>query len=101
MGAAVPPVRQRCHIPGAVNVPWSRTTNDDGTVRSQEEIELIYREAGIEFGKPSIAYCRIGERSSHTWLATHELLGYRDIKHFDGSSTEYGSLVRAPIQLEF
>jgi len=84
-------------IPGAVNVPWSRTTNDDVTYKSNEEIEETYREARIDFSKPSIAYCRIGERSSHSWLAIHELLGHTNIKNYDGSWTEYRSLVRVPV----
>jgi thiosulfate/3-mercaptopyruvate sulfurtransferase len=87
------------HIPTALNVPWSKTANEDGTFKSDEEITEIYREAGLDTAKPTIAYCRIGERSSHTWFALHELLGYSDVKNYDGSWTEYGSLVGVPIEL--
>jgi thiosulfate/3-mercaptopyruvate sulfurtransferase len=87
------------HIPTALNVPWSKTANEDGTFKSDEEITTIYREAGLDTAKPTIAYCRIGERSSHTWFALHELLGYSDVKNYDGSWTEYGSLVGVPIEL--
>lgn len=87
------------HIPGAVNVPWSRTANDDGTFESNEEIAAIYEKVGIDWGSPTIAYCRIGERSSHSWFAIHELLGHTDVKNYDGSWTEYGSLVGVPIAL--
>ncbi len=87
------------HIPGASNVPWTRTTNEDGTFRSDEEIDAIYREAGLDWSKDSIAYCRIGERSSHSWFAIHELLGHKNIKNYDGSWTEYGSLVGVPIEI--
>lgn len=87
------------HIPGASNVPWSRTTNDNGTFKTDEEIDTIYREAGLDWSKDSIAYCRIGERSSHSWFAIHELLGHKNIKNYDGSWTEYGSLVGVPIEL--
>ncbi|HWN33891.1 MAG TPA: rhodanese-like domain-containing protein, partial [Pseudonocardia sp.] len=69
------------------------------TFRSDEEIAGIYREAGLDTSKATIAYCRIGERSSHTWFALHELLGHRDVKNYDGSWTEYGSLVGVPIEL--
>ncbi|MDX6232122.1 MAG: thiosulfate/3-mercaptopyruvate sulfurtransferase [Nocardioidaceae bacterium] len=87
------------HIPGASNVPWAWTTNDDGTFKSDEEIDAIYVEAGLDWSKESIAYCRIGERSSHSWFAIHELLGHKNIKNYDGSWTEYGSLVGVPIEL--
>ncbi|WP_028938367.1 sulfurtransferase [Pseudonocardia spinosispora] len=87
------------HIPTALNVPWSKTANEDGTFRSDEEIAAIYKEAGLDESKPTIAYCRIGERSSHSWFALHELLGHTDVKNYDGSWTEYGSLVGAPIEL--
>jgi len=87
------------HIPTALNVPWSKTANEDGTFRSDEEIAGIYREAGLDTSKATIAYCRIGERSSHTWFALHELLGHTDVKNYDGSWTEYGSLVGVPIEL--
>ena len=88
-----------CHIPGALNVPWTRTTNDDGTFKSDEEIEAVYRDAGFDWSKDTIAYCRIGERSSHSWFAIHELLGHKNIKNYDGSWTEYGSLVGVPIEV--
>jgi thiosulfate/3-mercaptopyruvate sulfurtransferase len=87
------------HIPGAVNVPWARTANEDGTFKTDDEISAIYEQAGISWSKPSIAYCRIGERSSHSWFAIHELLGHHNIKNYDGSWTEYGSLVGVPIEL--
>ncbi|MFE7421171.1 sulfurtransferase [Rhodococcus sp. NPDC057529] len=93
--------QRRGHIPGAVNVPWSRTVHEDGTFRSDSEIADIYIEAGIDFGKDTIAYCRIGERSSHSWFALHELLGHRNVKNYDGSWTEYGSLVGVPIESEY
>ena len=87
------------HIPSAINVPWSKTANEDGTFKSDDEIAAIYAEAGLDTSKPTIAYCRIGERSSHTWFALHELLGHSDVKNYDGSWTEYGSLVGVPIEL--
>jgi thiosulfate/3-mercaptopyruvate sulfurtransferase len=87
------------HIPGAVNVPWSRTAHEDGTFKSDEEIAQIYQDAGIDWGNDTIAYCRIGERSSHSWFALHELLGHPNIKNYDGSWTEYGSLVGVPIEI--
>jgi thiosulfate/3-mercaptopyruvate sulfurtransferase len=87
------------HIPTARNIPWSKAANDDGTFRSDEELRKLYEEAGVDLSKPTIAYCRIGERSSHTWFALHELLGLPDVKNYDGSWTEYGSLVGVPIEL--
>jgi thiosulfate/3-mercaptopyruvate sulfurtransferase len=87
------------HIPTAVNVPWSKAANEDGTFRSDEELTAIYGEAGFDGSRKTIAYCRIGERSSHTWFALHELLGHEDVKNYDGSWTEYGSLVGVPIEL--
>ena len=87
------------HIPGASNVPWARTTNEDGSFKSDEEIDTIYREAGLDWSKDIIAYCRIGERSSHSWFAIHELLDHKNIKNYDGSWTEYGSLVGVPIEV--
>ena len=87
------------HIPTARNIPWSKAANDDGTFRSDEELRALYEEAGVDLTKPTIAYCRIGERSSHTWFALHELLGLPDVKNYDGSWTEYGSLVGVPIEL--
>jgi thiosulfate/3-mercaptopyruvate sulfurtransferase len=87
------------HIPGAVNVPWSKTANEDGTFKSDADIKALYDDAGLDWGKDTIAYCRIGERSSHSWFAIHELLGQSNIKNYDGSWTEYGSLVGVPIEL--
>jgi thiosulfate/3-mercaptopyruvate sulfurtransferase len=87
------------HVPTARNIPWSKAANDDGTFRSDDELRVIYSEAGVDLSKPIIAYCRIGERSSHTWFALRELLGLSDVKNYDGSWTEYGSLVGVPIEL--
>jgi thiosulfate/3-mercaptopyruvate sulfurtransferase len=87
------------HVPTARNIPWSKAANDDGTFRSDEELRELYTEAGVDLDKSIIAYCRIGERSSHTWFAVHELLGVPDVKNYDGSWTEYGSLVGVPIEL--
>jgi thiosulfate/3-mercaptopyruvate sulfurtransferase len=86
------------HIPSAINVPWAKAANEDGTFRSDDELREIYKEAGIDESIATIAYCRIGERSSHTWFALHELLGYEDVKNYDGSWTEYGSLVGVPVE---
>ncbi|MGH3602789.1 MAG: sulfurtransferase, partial [Pseudonocardiaceae bacterium] len=85
--------------PTALNVPWSKAANEDGTFKSDDELRALYGAAGLDESKSTIAYCRIGERSSHTWFALHELLGYSDVKNYDGSWTEYGSLVGAPIEL--
>lgn len=87
------------HVPGAVNVPWSKAANEDGTFRSDDELRSLYEGAGLDFGRPTIAYCRIGERSAHTWFVLHELLGQADVRNYDGSWTEYGSLVGVPIAL--
>ncbi|WP_329377440.1 sulfurtransferase [Streptomyces sp. NBC_01351] len=87
------------HIPGAANVPWAQAANDDGTFKSADELRMLYLGRGITPDREVIAYCRIGERSSHTWFALHELLGYSDVKNYDGSWTEYGSLVGAPVAL--
>ncbi len=87
------------HIPGAINVPWSRAANEDGTFKSDEELTAIYAAAGLDDSRETIAYCRIGERSSHTWFVLQELLGHKNVKNYDGSWTEYGSLVGAPIEL--
>ncbi|MDQ4032022.1 MAG: sulfurtransferase [Actinomycetota bacterium] len=87
------------HIPTALNVPWSKAANEDGTFKSDDELRALYSAAGLDESRPTIAYCRIGERSSHTWFVLHELLGYSDVKNYDGSWTEYGSLVGAPIEL--
>ena len=88
------------HIPTAKNVPWSKAANDDGTFKADDDLRKLYAdEAGLEFGKDTIAYCRIGERSAHTWFVLHELLGQANVKNYDGSWTEYGSLVGVPIEL--
>jgi thiosulfate/3-mercaptopyruvate sulfurtransferase len=87
------------HIPTAANVPWSKAANDDGTFRSDDELKQIYSEAGVDWDKDTIAYCRIGERSSHTWFVLKELLGQENVKNYDGSWTEYGSLVGVPVTL--
>jgi len=86
------------HIPTALNVPWSKAANEDGTFKSDEELRALYAQAGLDDGRETIAYCRIGERSSHTWFALHELLGHAGVKNYDGSWTEYGSLVGVPIE---
>jgi thiosulfate/3-mercaptopyruvate sulfurtransferase len=90
------------HIPGAKNVPWSKAANEDGTFKSLEELQRLYvEEQGLDSGTETIAYCRIGERSSHTWFVLQELLGFKNVKNYDGSWTEYGSLVGVPIQKDF
>ncbi len=86
------------HIPTALNVPWSKAANEDGTFKSDDDLRALYGEAGLDTAKETIAYCRIGERSSHTWFALHELLGEQNVKNYDGSWTEYGSLVGVPIE---
>jgi thiosulfate/3-mercaptopyruvate sulfurtransferase len=87
------------HIPTAINVPWSKAANEDGTFKSDDELAKIYGEAGLDNGKDTIAYCRIGERSSHTWFVLKEILGQQNVKNYDGSWTEYGSLIGVPIAL--
>jgi thiosulfate/3-mercaptopyruvate sulfurtransferase len=88
------------HIPTAKNVPWSKAANDDGTFKPDDDLRKLYGdEAGLDFAKDTIAYCRIGERSAHTWFVLHELLGQANVKNYDGSWTEYGSLVGVPIEL--
>jgi len=86
------------HIPGAANIPWVKAANDDGTFRSADELKALYEAEGVTPDREVIAYCRIGERSSHTWFALTELLGYGKVKNYDGSWTEYGSLVGAPVE---
>lgn len=87
------------HIPGAKNVPWARAANDDGTFKSADELKEIYEnEVGLNPNDNIIAYCRIGERSSHTWFVLTYLLGYGEVRNYDGSWTEWGNLVRAPIE---
>jgi len=85
------------HIPGAHSVPWSKACNDDGTFKTYDELKALYGGAGIDADKPAIAYCRIGERSSHTWFVLKYLLGVQDTKNYDGSWTEWGNLVGAPV----
>jgi thiosulfate/3-mercaptopyruvate sulfurtransferase len=87
------------HIAGAANIPWVQAANDDGTFKSADELRELYQSQGITPDKEVIAYCRIGERSSHTWFALQELLGYDNVKNYDGSWTEYGSLVGAPVEI--
>jgi len=87
------------HIAGAANIPWVKAANDDGTFKSADELKELYEGEGITSDREVIAYCRIGERSSHTWFALQELLGYPNVKNYDGSWTEYGSLVGAPVEL--
>jgi thiosulfate/3-mercaptopyruvate sulfurtransferase len=87
------------HIAGAANIPWAKAANDDGTFKSADELRALYEAEGITSDREVIAYCRIGERSSHTWFALQELLGYPNVKNYDGSWTEYGSLVGAPVEI--
>ena len=86
------------HIAGAANVPWAKAANEDGTFKSADDLKALYEAEGITADREIIAYCRIGERSSHTWFALQELLGYPNVKNYDGSWTEYGSLVGAPVE---
>ena len=86
------------HIPGAANVPWSQAVREDGTFKSKEDLEQLYGSKGVSDDKDIIAYCRIGERSSHTWFALKHLLGYKKVRNYDGSWTEYGSLIDVPIE---
>jgi len=86
------------HIPTARNVPWSKAADEDGTFKSDDALRTLYGEAGVDFATDTIAYCRIGERSAHTWFVLHELLGQPNVKNYDGSWTEYGSLVGVPIK---
>ena len=84
------------HIPTAANIPWSQAANDDGTFKSDDELTALYAGKGVDLAKDTIAYCRIGERSAHTWFVLHELLGQPNVKNYDGSWTEWGSLVGVP-----
>jgi thiosulfate/3-mercaptopyruvate sulfurtransferase len=86
------------HIPGAKNIPWSKAVNEDGTFKNPDDLRKLYESAGVDFSRPTIAYCRIGERSSHTWFVLKYLLGVNNVKNYDGSWTEWGNLVGAPIE---
>ncbi|MFL5721868.1 MAG: sulfurtransferase [Chloroflexota bacterium] len=86
------------HVPGAANIPWATAVNDDGTFKSADELRELYGSKGITADQDVIAYCRIGERSSHTWFVLHELLGFDRVRNYDGSWTEYGSLIGVPIE---
>jgi len=87
------------HIPTAKNIPWSQAANEDGTFKSDAELNALYAKAGVDFSKETIAYCRIGERSAFSWFVLHELLNLKNVKNYDGSWTDYGSLVGAPIEV--
>jgi thiosulfate/3-mercaptopyruvate sulfurtransferase len=86
------------HIPGAASIPWAQAVNEDGTFKSADELRELYTSKGVLDGEDVIAYCRIGERSAHTWFVLHELLGHDDVKNYDGSWTEWGNLVNVPIE---
>jgi thiosulfate/3-mercaptopyruvate sulfurtransferase len=86
------------HIPGAASVPWAQAVREDGTFKSRDELEELYGGKGVLSGDPIVAYCRIGERSAHTWFVLHELLGQDDVKNYDGSWTEWGNLVNVPVE---
>jgi len=86
------------HIPGAVNIPWAKAVNDDGTFKSADELTKLYQSMGITPDKEIITYCRIGERSSHTWFVLRHLLGYPTVKNYDGSWTEWGNMIDNPIE---
>ena len=86
------------HIPGAANIPWLTAVNEDGTFKSVEDLQEIYGGRGITDEGETIAYCRIGERAPHTWFVLSQILGYSKVRNYDGSWTEYGSIVGAPIE---
>jgi thiosulfate/3-mercaptopyruvate sulfurtransferase len=86
------------HIPGAVNVPWSQAVNEDGTFKPYDELTSIYGAKGLDPGRETVSYCRIGERSSHTWFVLKYLLGFEDVRNYDGSWTEYGNMIDVPIE---
>ncbi|MGH7493514.1 MAG: sulfurtransferase [bacterium] len=86
------------HIPGAKNIPWGKACNDDGTFKSVDELQALYSSMGVTSDKDVIAYCRIGERSSHSWFVLKYLLGYPNVRNYDGSWTEWGNLVGAPVE---
>jgi thiosulfate/3-mercaptopyruvate sulfurtransferase len=90
--------QRKGHIPGAVNVPWAKAVAEDGTFKSDEELQSLYVGKGVTPAREVTVYCRIGERSSHTWFVLNELLGYPNVRNYDGSWTEYGSLVGVPIE---
>ena len=98
--AAVPQegAQRAGHVPGAANIPWATAVRDDGTFKSEDELRELYGAKGITPERDVIAYCRVGERSSHTWFVLHELLGFERVRNYDGSWTEYGSLVGVPIE---
>ena len=86
------------HIPGAISIPWVQAANEDGTFKSRDELQALYGGAGVDDASPTIAYCRIGERSSHTWFVLKHILGFNNVTNYDGSWTEYGSLIDVPIE---
>jgi thiosulfate/3-mercaptopyruvate sulfurtransferase len=86
------------HIPGAASVPWAQAVAEDGTFKSADDLRKLYGDKGVANGSDVIAYCRIGERSAHTWFVLHELLGKDSVKNYDGSWTEWGNLVNVPIE---
>jgi thiosulfate/3-mercaptopyruvate sulfurtransferase len=86
------------HIPGAANIPWGQAVNEDGTFKSADELRSLYGDKGVDGNRETIAYCRIGERSSHTWFVLTQLLGFNNVRNYDGSWTEWGSIVNAPIE---
>jgi len=87
------------HVPGAANIPWATAVREDGTFKDLDELRVLYAAKGITEDRDVIAYCRIGERSSHTWFVLHELLGFQRVRNYDGSWTEYGSLVDVPVEI--
>ena len=99
---APPGLNETCqrggHIPGASNIPWVQTVNEDGTFKPYDELRTIYSEKGVSADKETVVYCRIGERSSHSWFVLKYLLGFQAVKNYDGSWTEWGNLIRAPIE---